>query len=68
MDVTAHMPADETWLPISAVVLITGVNGEGKAVLHCGWSDGMDWIARRGMLEIALDQERTKPPWVIHND
>lgn len=63
LGVTVHMTADYAWLPTAAIVLIKGVDTDGKAGLRVGWTDSMDWIARRGMFEIALDQERTVPAW-----
>jgi hypothetical protein len=66
--VTVHMADDEVFLPVAAMVLIKGVDSDGKAGLRAGWTDSMDWIARRGMLEIALDQERTAPVWGDDSD
>jgi hypothetical protein len=45
-------------LVCSAVVLLEVFDQAGAAVLRICDSEGMSWLARRGMLETALDAER----------
>ena len=41
-----------------AVVILRIVNSDGDTNVRVAWSDGMDWISRRGLLEVARDVER----------
>ena len=42
-----------------AVVLLKVIDHEGDVVLRSAWSDGLSWIERRGMLEVAVGVERS---------
>lgn len=45
----------------SALVILHTVKADGREGVALTWSDGMSWVARRGLIEIALDSERTPP-------
>lgn len=47
----------DTDLPAAAVVLMKIVSADGKVRLWMGYSDGMSWIERLGMLTAANDME-----------
>lgn len=40
-------------LPSDAIVILRCTDADGDTVLRIGWSDGMDWITRLGMLRAA---------------
>lgn len=40
------------------LVLVKYVDHDGKVGLTAAWSDGLDWISRRGMIEAIRDTER----------
>lgn len=45
---------------ISDAVLVTKViEADGSVRISVAWSDGMDFVTRRGLLEHACDQERS---------
>lgn len=48
----------------AAVVLVKVVDPEGKVRLRIAWSDGLSWIERRGMIEIARDADIADEPTV----
>lgn len=60
LGVTASL--DEGDLISDVVVIMKVVNSDGKARVSTAWSDGIDWITRRGMLEVVRDVERVAPP------
>lgn len=41
----------------AAVVVLKSVDMEGGTSLHLGWSDGLDWVDRLGMLRVAVLNE-----------
>jgi len=41
-----------------AVLILKVVDADGQVVQRVGWSDGISWIERRGMIEVARDVER----------
>ena len=45
-------------MPTDAVVLLKVVTADGRVVHRTLWSDGMSWVERRGMIEVARDVER----------
>jgi len=54
---------------IEGAVVITKVllaNGDVRVAL--AWSDGMDFITRRGLQEIALDSDRIPPQEALHDE
>ena len=44
-----------------AVVVMRVIDTDGRTRVSSAWSDGMDFIVRRGLLEIALDVDRLPP-------
>jgi hypothetical protein len=44
-----------------AVVIMRILDRDGRTRVSTAWSDGMDWIVRRGLLEVSLDVERVPP-------
>lgn len=44
-----------------AVVIMRVINADGRVRHSQAWSDGLDWITRRGLLEIARDTDRQPP-------
>lgn len=44
---------------INSAVVILSVQGEAGTEMSLAWSDGLDWITRRGLLEEARDIERS---------
>lgn len=52
--------ADEE-IVTDVVVLLRGVGEDSKTFIRAAWSEGMDWIMRRGIIEVARDQEVTFP-------
>lgn len=47
-------------MPTDAVVLLKVVTADGRVVHRTLWSDGMSWIERRGMIDVARDVERVE--------
>jgi len=45
-------------LPSEAIVILKVVGPEGKVRVQAAWSEGMDFITRRGLLDVALVSER----------
>lgn len=45
---------------VDVVVIMRVMTPDGSVVREV-WSDGMDWISRRGLIEVARDQELTGP-------
>jgi hypothetical protein len=41
-----------------AVVILRIVEADGTRRVGVSWTDGLDWIVRRGLIETALDCER----------
>ena len=68
LGVTVHWPAGDPFHPVDAVVIFRGVDKDGRTALRAGWPEGMDWITRRGMIEVARDQEVTSPEWDCDDD
>jgi hypothetical protein len=56
--VRASMHPDD--LVADIVVIMRVITPDGPAVRQV-WSTGMDWISRRGLIEVARDQEVTGP-------
>lgn len=56
--VRATMQPDD--LVADVVVIMRVITPSGPAVREV-WSDGMDWISRHGLIEVARDQEVTGP-------
>jgi len=52
-----HAEIDDNELVDSAIVLLKVVDLDGGVRLAVGWSEGLDWITRRGMIEIFRDGE-----------
>ena len=48
----------EGHLVSGAVVIMRLIDSDGRAYAKQAWSDGMDWISRRGLIEVARDAER----------
>jgi hypothetical protein len=48
---------DDAELVDAAVVLLKIVDLDGNVRLAVGWSHGLDWVTRRGMVEIFRDGE-----------
>lgn len=44
-------------LVTDVVVVMKVVGGDGRPRVSLAWSEGNDWILRRGMLEVARDSE-----------
>lgn len=44
----------------SGILLLRVVQEDGSVTVHTAWSEDLerDWVARRGMLEMAVDAER----------
>lgn len=45
-------------MPTDAVLIVKVVQPDGNVSQLVGWSVGMSWIERRGMIEVARDVER----------
>jgi hypothetical protein len=52
---------DDGELIDAAIVILRVVSPEGHTHVRCAFSEGLDWITRRGLLEVALDVERIPP-------
>lgn len=50
------LDADE--LVESAVLIVKVIDSDGDACIRTAWPPGMDWITRRGLIEVARDVER----------
>lgn len=44
-----------------AVVLMRVLSDDGSTYVKQAWTEGMDWISRRGLIEVARDAERIPP-------
>jgi hypothetical protein len=44
-----------------AVVIMRVIESDGRIRHSQAWSEGLDWITRRGLLEIARDTDRQAP-------
>lgn len=51
-------PLPEGHMISDAVVLMHVIDADGDTYISQVWSEGMDWISRRGLLEATLDTER----------
>jgi hypothetical protein len=60
LGVTAGLEPDD--LVADAVVIMQVVEASGDVRVQVCWSDGLRWVARRGMIEAARDAEVTPPP------
>lgn len=49
---------DDGALIESVILLVKYVDKDGRVGLTAAWSEGLDWISRRGMLEAIRDTER----------
>jgi hypothetical protein len=49
---------DQGALVSDVVMLIKYVDKDGRVGLTAAWSEGLDWISRRGMIETFRDTER----------
>lgn len=58
LGVTASV-GDEEFID-SAVVVSRVVGADGKSRVNVAWTDGQDFVTRRGLLEIARDGEIVK--------
>lgn len=54
-------PLPEGHMVSDAIVLMRVISDTGETYISQVWSEGMDWISRRGLLEAALDTERIPP-------
>jgi len=59
LGVGARLDGEE--LVDGAVVVMRVIDTDGQARVASAWSEGMDFIVRRGLLEIALDADRIPP-------
>ena len=59
-----QISTDDGDLPSGCVVITKFVAEDGRVVQRLSWSEGLSWIERRGMIEVARDIERCDP----HND
>ena len=59
LGVGARLTGEE--LVDGAVVVMRVVEADGRTRVSSAWSEGMDFIVRRGLLEIALDADRIPP-------
>ncbi|WP_372595665.1 hypothetical protein [Actinotalea sp.] len=48
-------------LVADAVVILRIVTTEGRSDVRTTWSAGMDWVTRRGLIEVARDADRIPP-------
>lgn len=44
-----------------AVVVMRVIDSEGRSRVSMAWTDGLDFIVRRGLMEIARDVDRQEP-------
>lgn len=44
-----------------AVILMRVIESDGDVRVQTAWSDGLDWVTKRGMIEAARDSERISP-------
>lgn len=51
-------PLPEGHMVSDAIVLMRVIDADGVTYISQVWSEGMDWISRRGLMEAALDTER----------
>lgn len=42
---------------VDGAILLVRLRGECGTSLHVAYSDGLDWITRRGMLDVASEME-----------
>ena len=52
---------DDGGLVSDVILLVPYVDKEGRVGLTSAYSEGLDWIARRGMIEAIRDVERLNP-------
>lgn len=45
-------------LVTEVMVLVRHIDADGQSGLSTAWSEGMDWMVRRAMTEVAADMER----------
>ena len=46
---------------ISGAVVLLDVVGDDGTHVSIAWSEGMSWVTRRGLIEVARDMERHDP-------
>ena len=59
LGIVSNLEDDE--LVEAALVLIKVIDADGDVRMTAAWSDGLSWIERRGMVEVARDTEVTCP-------
>lgn len=57
LNVRSTAPTREGHLVASACVVLKMLDADGCVYVATAWSDGLDWITKRGMIEIARDVE-----------
>lgn len=54
-------------LPTDAMVLLK-VSTPSGTIVRVGWSEGMDWLTRLGLLHAALTMDERESLWTDKND
>jgi hypothetical protein len=52
----------------SALVIMHVIEDDGTSRISTAWSDGLDWVTRRGMIEVARDFDRIAPEEAEDNE
>lgn len=55
-----HTPADGELID-AAFVILHVVGPDGRTAVRTAWSEGVSWVTRRGLIEVARDSERIAP-------